>query len=161
MQNQVEKAIKLAKKTGDRVIVVDKQCPEDAFVVMGLDEYEKIVIGRSDVRNLTEDELLDKINRDVAVWRSENNDNEWENNQVIDEQNIFRPRDSIGDSYMDKDMMDVDAGEEDNMYYYEDNPIASGISADNYFGKEKNEKTKRKNIWKIPSEVKEGAEEVI
>ena len=38
---------------------------------MSLIEYEKLVIGRSEVRGLTEDELLDKINRDIAIWKSE------------------------------------------------------------------------------------------
>ncbi len=73
MQNQLQKAINLAKKTGDRLIVFDAVRLDNAYVVLSLDEYEKLVIGRSEVRNLTEDELLDKINRDIAIWKSEQN----------------------------------------------------------------------------------------
>jgi len=73
MQNQLQKAINLAKKTGDRLLVFDFKYSDSAYVVMSLDEYEKLAIGRNEVRNLTEDELLDKINRDIAVWKSEQN----------------------------------------------------------------------------------------
>ena len=79
MYNQLQKVINLVNKTGDRVIVVDSANPENIFVVMGLDEYEKIVghtetkqIWQSKIRDLTEDELLDRINRDIAIWKSEN-----------------------------------------------------------------------------------------
>jgi len=71
MQNQLEKAINLCKKTGDRLIVFDSLASQNPFVVMNLDEYEKMVLNRSEVRGLTEDELLDKINRDIAIWKSE------------------------------------------------------------------------------------------
>ncbi|MCU0679455.1 MAG: hypothetical protein MUC28_03370 [Planctomycetes bacterium] len=71
MYQQLQKAINLAKKTGDRLLVFDPKQEDLVYVVMSLTEYEKIVIGRSEVRNLTEDELLDKINRDIAIWKSE------------------------------------------------------------------------------------------
>ncbi len=72
MSNQLQRVINLAKKTGDRVIVFDSVNPENTYVVMGLDEYEKILIGKNEVRGLTEEQLLDKINRDIAIWKTEN-----------------------------------------------------------------------------------------
>ncbi|KKR32570.1 MAG: hypothetical protein UT64_C0029G0014, partial [Candidatus Falkowbacteria bacterium GW2011_GWF2_39_8] len=54
MRNQLEKAINLCKKTGDRLIVFDNVRSEDPFVVMNLDEYEKLSLGRSEIRGLTE-----------------------------------------------------------------------------------------------------------
>ncbi|MDP2709253.1 MAG: hypothetical protein Q8O93_04400 [bacterium] len=71
MQDQLQKAINLAKKTGDRLIVFDSSKPENVFVVMSLKDYENLILGKSEVRGLTEDELLDKINRDIAIWKSE------------------------------------------------------------------------------------------
>ena len=71
MYHQLQKAINLAKKTGDRLLIFDPKNVESIFAVMSLDEYEKLVIGKSEVRDLTEDELLDKINRDIAIWKSE------------------------------------------------------------------------------------------
>jgi hypothetical protein len=71
MQDQLQKAINLAKKTGDKLIVFDSAKPENIFVVMAVKDYENLVLGKSEVRGLTEDELLDKINRDIAIWKSE------------------------------------------------------------------------------------------
>jgi hypothetical protein len=73
MQNQLQKAINLVKKTGDKLIVFDSSKPENTFVVLALKDYENLVLGKSEVRGLTEDELLDKINRDIAIWKSEQN----------------------------------------------------------------------------------------
>jgi hypothetical protein len=71
MQNDLQKVLNLAKKTGDRVIVFDYNKPENTYVVMGLEEYEMMVGSKGQVRGLTEDRLLDKINRDIALWKSE------------------------------------------------------------------------------------------
>lgn len=71
MNSQLQKAFNLAKKTGDRLIVFEGPKSDNGYVVMGLEDYEKLTIGKSDVRDLTEDELLDKINRDIAIWKSE------------------------------------------------------------------------------------------
>ncbi len=71
MQDQLQKAINLAKKTGDKLIVFDSSKPDNIFVVMSLKDYENLVLGKSEVRGLTEDELLDKINRDIAIWKSD------------------------------------------------------------------------------------------
>ena len=42
-------------------------------MVLALKDYENLVLGKSEVRGLTEDGLLDKINRDIAIWKSEQN----------------------------------------------------------------------------------------
>ena len=39
MQDQLAKAINLAKKTGDRLIVFDSAKPDSVFVVMSLKDY--------------------------------------------------------------------------------------------------------------------------
>ncbi len=70
MLSQLEKALNLAKKTGDRLIVFDELRTDRALVVMGLDEYEKLVEKAPQEPNLTEDDLLDKINRNIAAWNS-------------------------------------------------------------------------------------------
>ncbi len=76
MQDQLAKAINLSKKTGDRLIVFDSAKPDNVFVVMSVKDYENLVLGKSEVRGLTEDELLDKINRDIAIWKSEQDSGE-------------------------------------------------------------------------------------
>ncbi|MFA6171071.1 MAG: hypothetical protein WCW77_03010 [Patescibacteria group bacterium] len=71
MQNQLKRAMELAKKTGDRLIVFDNVKSDAPYVVLALDEYERLMVKKSGVRGLTEDELLDKINRDIAIWKSD------------------------------------------------------------------------------------------
>lgn len=77
MKSQLERAITLAAKTGDKIIVVD-ELNDRSSVVMNLDEYEKLLNGENkgnrEIKNLTEEELLDKINRDIVTWREANKD---------------------------------------------------------------------------------------
>ncbi|MFH1173405.1 MAG: hypothetical protein V1692_02655, partial [bacterium] len=68
MEAQFNKIIELIGKTGDKCVVLGKN--QEIYMVMTLKDYEKLVTGRSEVHNLTEEELLDKINRDIAIWRS-------------------------------------------------------------------------------------------
>jgi hypothetical protein len=68
---QLRKAIELSKKTGDRLMVYDLNTTDDAFIVMAIDDYEKMVLNKKKCSNndLTDDELTDKINRDIASWK--------------------------------------------------------------------------------------------
>lgn len=72
----LEHVLALARSTGDRVIVVDKDAAD--LVVMSLSEYERLIGYRETVQSLTEDELLDKINRDIAVWRQSQENFGWD-----------------------------------------------------------------------------------
>lgn len=68
-ENQLQSIIELIEKTGDKAIVLDKGRP--AYVMMRLKDYEGLILGKAGVRGLTEEELLDKINREIAVWKSD------------------------------------------------------------------------------------------
>jgi hypothetical protein len=77
MRSQLERAINLAANTGDKIIVVD-ELNDRSSVVMSLDDYEKLLNGqskgRNQIKNLTEEELLDKINHDIVSWKDANSD---------------------------------------------------------------------------------------
>lgn len=64
------KVLDLIKKTGDKGIVLDES-GEPKYVIMSFFDYEKLVEGRSEVKGLTEDELLAKINRDIEIWKGD------------------------------------------------------------------------------------------
>jgi len=68
MSEKLEKIINLIKKTGDKVIVLDAQ-GDPSFVLMTISDYERLMLGKSEVLGLTEQELLDKINRDINFWK--------------------------------------------------------------------------------------------
>jgi len=67
MEN-IGKIISLIKKTGDKALILDEK-GEPKFVIMSVSAYEQLILGKSEVRGLTEDEFLDKINRDIEVWK--------------------------------------------------------------------------------------------
>lgn len=63
------KILDLVNKTGDTCVVLDAS-GEPAYVVLPFRVYERLAAGKADVAGMTEDELLEKINRDIALWRS-------------------------------------------------------------------------------------------
>jgi hypothetical protein len=69
---QIDHVLDLAAKTGDRVIVVSDN--HEPYVVMTVKEYEGLLHNSSTVGSLTEEQLLDKINRDIAVWKASQED---------------------------------------------------------------------------------------
>ncbi|KKT24299.1 MAG: hypothetical protein UW10_C0030G0015, partial [Candidatus Magasanikbacteria bacterium GW2011_GWA2_43_9] len=64
-----ERLFKLAKKTGDRMIVFDSAIG-DGFAAIPIDEYEAMMTDPRDVMSLSGDELLEQINDDIAIWRA-------------------------------------------------------------------------------------------
>jgi hypothetical protein len=161
MNNKLQKAINISKKTGDRIIVFDSAKDDNPFVVMNLDDYERLIVSRSGVGDLTEDELLDKINRDIAIWKSENEELPLaKNTNRKERKNNDFYKDEFGDNYdyeddeydeeiNKKDIIDFD--EDEDTYYYEEKEDL------NSFGRRIG---KSGNIWKIPKNIKKSAEEV-
>jgi PHD/YefM family antitoxin component YafN of YafNO toxin-antitoxin module len=66
MDAQLEKILKLVNKTGEKVVVIKD---DHEFVITSLDEYLRLIEGEHNFSSLSESEMLDKINRDIAVWR--------------------------------------------------------------------------------------------
>lgn len=52
---------------GGRYIIVEGGKPR--YIVMNFDEYKSAVLDRKSVQALTEEELIEKINSDIALWR--------------------------------------------------------------------------------------------
>jgi hypothetical protein len=92
---QLKKILNLIKQTGDRVVVFDGNNPDDSYVVMNFDNYA-VLRGQGDyqakpiapekpllspenqpektvVENLTEEDLTDKINREISMWKNRDN----------------------------------------------------------------------------------------
>ncbi|MBI4812493.1 hypothetical protein HY798_03605 [Candidatus Falkowbacteria bacterium] len=148
MQNQLQRIINLAKKTGDRVIVFSASKPDDAYVVMDLDQYEKLAVGKSDLHNLTEDELLDKINRDVAIWKSEHDFSAFNDN--------FFSKDDDNDNNDNEDRRMVEERQRENFY------LSGARKKQNEQNeRERRERKEGKKVWAIPTARKKAAEDII
>lgn len=188
MRKQLQRAIDLASYTGDKIIFVDEK-NDESLVVMGLDEYEKMVFGenkeKTEVENLTEEELLDKINREITLWKSVNEeDEEIEEEAQLDEGFLLsqnekeveiEPEEEEKDKELEKEAED----EEENLYYYEEAPAVPAAEAqENKEAIEEEateepeekeeekgfvsvgEELKNRNHWEIPKNIKNGAQEV-
>lgn len=133
MHKQLKKAIDLSRKTGDRIIVYDINQDDSTFVVMNLDEYEKLALPQ-EIHNLTEDELLDKINCDIAQWKSEQFETNV-NSKSIEKEPFKQWNRSLN--------------------------FSEKLDDDYQVSEEKKPKVGKSGHWKIPEERKENAEEVI
>src|SRR3989338_7443744 len=92
MENAITKIFTLVQETGEHFIITDVE-GKNAFVVMPLDEYRGMKgkkasssvtavsaplssnptitpSEKSDLANLTEEQLLNKINAEIAVWKN-------------------------------------------------------------------------------------------
>jgi len=82
-----KKILSLVQKTGDKVIVFDER-GENPVVIMPLDQYDELIDGSAPSRGLTEDEMLDRINQDIAQWQAVQEDalpRKIEENKIQDE----------------------------------------------------------------------------
>jgi len=142
MQSQLQKAINLIKKTGDRLMIFDSRKPDNVHVIMNLKDYENLILGKSEVRGLTEDELLDKINRDIAIWKSEQDYSE----SLTKTEDSFKADENISETDVDIDNQEF--------FNHTINSLRDRKESEN---KERNQN----NAWSIPKNRKEAAEEVI
>jgi len=110
----LQKVFDLIRKTGDRCIVLSSD-GEEANVIMSLVEYERLALGKADVVHLTEDELLDKINRDIAIWKTQQENEEKPVNPWFSEP---KPRDTM-ENWDDDFEDELDEDLEDDPYYFE------------------------------------------
>ena len=72
MLNGLEKILKLAKKTGDSVIVFNPAKPQDSFVILAINKYEELLDIQENDHFLTDGWELDKIKSDFS------SDDDWE-----------------------------------------------------------------------------------
>ena len=84
MSHSLEKIIELINKTGDNCVVLDVK-GNPAYVVMTFDNYNRVVSNKAELSQLTEDELLNKINRDVATWKASQDSDSIDNWSSIEE----------------------------------------------------------------------------
>lgn len=93
-QSQINRVVKLIKKTGDKVVLMDNES-DAVMMLMDIDSYEALLAKPAviqpevSVETLTEEELMEKINKDVAVWRAHNDKERLETIDKVLEKNTF------------------------------------------------------------------------
>lgn len=146
-QSQINRVVKLIKKTGDKIVLMDNES-DAVMMLMDLDSYEVLlakpamVQSEVSVEKLTEEELMEKINKDVAVWRAHNDkerletiDKVLEKNTFLDEsasrrENYLRPAQSVHadqdagsgkpvEKVLEGSAADIEDEEEEEKFYLE------------------------------------------
>lgn len=113
----IEQVLDLAHRTGDKIIVVSEH--HDPYVLMSVKEYEALLHGSSSVNELTEEQLLEKINRDIAVWKASQDDDSTLEGYNLEDFKVSEPVKSekpLESKVKESDVDDVNAGEEDKYY---------------------------------------------
>jgi len=115
----LQKLVNLLKKTGDKAIIMD-ETGEPGYVIMTVADYEELILGKSGVSDLTEDELLDKINHDIAIWK----DNQELRELSVDQYNFAKDLGDYADDSNLSNLNDNQAGRPANIadedrYYFE------------------------------------------
>ena len=88
MGQGLQRVLNLAKKTGDNVIVFDSLNPDNSYVILAINKYENLLEEADYQDFLTEEEMTDKINRDIEPWDIDEQD--WEAEDF--EANDFLPK---------------------------------------------------------------------
>ncbi|MFZ5364449.1 MAG: hypothetical protein ACOZAG_03130 [Patescibacteria group bacterium] len=73
MKEIFERLFSLIKKTGDKVVFYDS-VKGDAYVMMRMEDYERIKENTppgEDLTNFCVPDKIEKINQDIAMWREE------------------------------------------------------------------------------------------
>jgi hypothetical protein len=68
----LRKILDLLRKTGDRFLLEDEQ--GNLFVILSVVDYENLILKHSEVKDFSEQELLNKINKDIAIWKASQED---------------------------------------------------------------------------------------
>ena len=64
-----QKIVNLLRKNNDKLVVFDSESGE-AYVVLPHQQYEELAGQAESDNNLSEEQLLDSINRDIETWQS-------------------------------------------------------------------------------------------
>lgn len=111
----LQRIINLIKKTGDKAIILDEN-GDPNYVIMGISDYERLVVGKAEVKGLTEEEFLDKINRDIAIWK----ENQEINHLPIEQHDFSREFggfSTFGLKYFEPEQKEAEP--EEDRYYFE------------------------------------------
>ncbi|HLC89703.1 MAG TPA: hypothetical protein VJG65_01960 [Patescibacteria group bacterium] len=77
-----QKILDLINKTDDNFIILDIS-GNPKQVILSFEKYQKLILNKPEITGLTENELLEKINRDIATWKASQEQSELENWQPI------------------------------------------------------------------------------
>lgn len=107
MNDSLKKIIRLIEKTGNTCVIINEN-GDPKFVLMNLNDFERLVDQNADIKDLSEEELLEKINRYIAMWRAGREEEaalEWELEEIPgkvkrdNEKTVFRQEEKSEETF--------------------------------------------------------------
>jgi exoribonuclease R len=109
-QAQLNRVLKLVKRTGDRFVVLDQET-DNVLVVMNVDEYEDLLNQTIPPEELDEEDMLDKIDCDIKSWQKKRSANQEElQNFLEDDEDL--DEESLPDNFSTENSFDEKESEE-------------------------------------------------
>lgn len=116
-QSQLDKLFGLVSRTGDKLVIVDK-INDLMIVLMNLTDYESLLNNVSPIKGLSEEAMMSKINRDIALWRSHNQSQDLAWYDPVESRSIGQDKTGgksvTGSNVVDRFDSDSWLGEEEN-----------------------------------------------
>jgi hypothetical protein len=112
------------------------------MMLMDLGAYEKMLDNHTGVEKLTEEELMEKINRDVAIWRARNDKDLAETYDKVMTPSVAREKTPMAPVYVPKqeEPMMMEKGKEVNLVKVENVHAQQEQSAGDIVAEEEEEK---------------------
>ena len=126
-ESQINRIFNLIRRTGDKCLIADEKSDE-VFALMRLDDYEDLhnnFYGES-FEDMSEKEIMDKVERDLSIWRSKHGDEESEGTGVGGAPEIFGFTDVQADKPVEK--INLEGDDEDGEGFF--GGISAGDSTD-------------------------------
>jgi hypothetical protein len=91
---ELSEILNLIEVSGGKYVIVEGGKPK--YAIMDMDEYKCLANNQTSLENLSKDELIQRINKDIAIWR-----------EGRDEDNL------------DENLLEGGGNGEDTQYFYE------------------------------------------
>lgn len=183
MFNQLQRAINLSQKTGDKLIVFDSRNPKNSYVLIPFDEYERDFYENCDCCHEGECGMFDEMGDEYFDDKGY-----FEKNEKIEEEGSVDSSDDFGGDIVDSS---GEYGSDDDYFSTNDDhlteeeqidkinrdlskSIEADLSSDDTLDKldflegnfdrsaeDSRDRASRGNNWNIPRNIKASAEEVI
>ncbi|MFH1456674.1 MAG: hypothetical protein ABIF17_01005 [Patescibacteria group bacterium] len=119
----LDRVLDLIKKTGDKAIIVPVSgiWDSDPYVIVPIDQYKQIVSVKVNYAEMTEEEILNRVNREISLWKQSQRELGFnpDIDMIHDVNNFKKPFDI-------DDIDDIDEDEniisDNNSYDYEEVP---------------------------------------
>jgi hypothetical protein len=144
IHNHLQRALSLAKRTGDRLLVCDRYDERDSYVVMAMDEYERLI-------DMAEN--ADDFYQEIDEMEEIEQGGEEDEDKEIDSEEDFYPDFREKNAEM-SEISDFDFSDSIEL----DNTADYGRISDVSEKDAEPQKNTRKR-WQIPTEVKQAGEE--